>query len=730
MASSSSQFRKPPQSPPIFTATPSFILDDISRLISASRQAQLNIAASVAPSNATFANVLLPLVHAENALALESTLLLFYNAVSPSPEVRDASAKARSILRDFEVESSMNEQVFELVHAVANGDEHLDPEARNYLAKKHKEFVKNGLRIPSGPQRDRFKEIRSRIAALTSQFSKNLAEADASVWLSPQELDGYPAASLSRLDQGEEGAENEGKLRVGIPGNMAPVLRAARNPDTRRRVRLAYDNRCPANVPVFREVMALRHEAARLLGYATHAALSIEDKMAETPRRVDAFLASLQSKVRTGGEKEVEVLLQLKKRDVESRGEVFDGRYFVWDVPFYNNLLMQEGYSVDHDKISEYFPLQTTVDGMLGIFEHLFGLVFREILGKDRDELSPTGNGDDIVWHEDVQVFAAWDSESEGGGFLGYLYLDLYQRDGKYSNPSNFSLVPGFISKDNTRTYPSTALICNFPSPSSPGTPTLLRHDDVVMLFHELGHGIHDLVSRTQFARFHGPMGTVVDFGEAPSQMLENWCWTPSQLRGLSRHYSYLSEECLKSWRESSKAEHGEGAQETLRPAERIPEAVVEALLKTKHVGKALGTLHQLFIGVFDMAAHQPTSQEAVQETNFTALWNTLRREIVPTDDPSVLGEGDEWGHGYTNIGHLMNEYDAGFYGYYFSKVYAQDIFSTVFEADPMSPEAGRRYRYDVLEKGGSQPEMKTLTDFLGREARVEPFHEDLGLAV
>ncbi|WQF78685.1 Putative peptidase M3A/M3B catalytic domain, neurolysin/Thimet oligopeptidase, domain 2 [Colletotrichum destructivum] len=720
--------RHPPRKPPVFTITPTDIITDINRLISASQAAQLAITDSVTTSNATYDKVLLALSRAENALAAVSTLLLFHNAVSPSPEVRDASAKARSILREFELECSMNEDLFRLVDAVYNNSgevQGLEPEARNYLNKKHKEFVKNGLRIPAGPKRDRFKEIRSRIESLTSEFSKSLAEADVSVWFTPDELDGYPQDSLARLEKGEPGGESEGKLRIRIPNHLTLVLRTVRNPETRKRARLAFENRCPENVAVFREVVVLRHEAARLLGYTDHASLSVEDKMAESPRRVDAFLSSLRSKLAKAGEAERETLLRLKQRDVEARGETFDGRhFFIWDVPYYRNLLSREQYSVDHETISEYFPLQATVGGMLRIFEHLFGMAFHEIEGDERDRLSSTGKGDDLVWHPDVQILSVWDAESEGSGFLGYLYLDLYQRDGKRGSPANFSLIPGFTNPDGSRTHPSTALICAFAPPPSAHRPTLLRHSDVVMLFHELGHGIHDLVSRTQLARFHGPMGTVVDFGEAPSQMLENWCWTPTQLRGLSRHYSYLSEACLEDWRARV------GQEDARQPPEKIPEDVVEGLIEARHGGQVLGTLHQLLISIFDMAVHQLAGQDAVESVDFTQLWNRLRREIVPTDDPSVLGEGDGWGHGYTNIGHLMDEYDAGYYGYFFSKVYAQDIFTNVFKEGPMSQGAGRRYRYGVLEKGGSRPEMKTLTDFLGRDVRMEPFYEDLGLTV
>ncbi|KXH47816.1 metallopeptidase MepB [Colletotrichum salicis] len=689
--------RNPPQPPPLFTATPSQILTTIRTLITNHHSAQSSITSKVLPPDATYGNTLLPLAHAENALYATSSLLLFHNAVSPDAATRDASSQARSLLHDAELESATNEALFTLVDAVYNDaaeTRYLNPEARNYLHKKHKEFVKNGLRIAAGPNRDRFRTIRAEIETLTAEFAKNLAKADVSLYFTPRELDGFRPDALARLEAGDDSdPEKAGKLRIKIPLHLSQLLRTAHRPNTRRRARIAYDTRCAVNVPIFRRVVLLRHEAARLLGYPDHATLATEDKMAGSPAHVTSFLSSLREKLLQGGRDEKEHLLKLKRRDVEDeRGEIYDGKLYTWDTAYYTNLLLREGYAVDHELIAEYFPLEQTVEGMLGIFERLFGMEFCEIVGKEaRDALSSSGNGEDIVWHEDVRLFSAWDSAGEGGEFLGYLYLDLYHRDGKYGNPANFSLVPGFTNPDQTRTYSSTALLCSFPPPSpspssSSPSPTLLRHTDVVTLFHELGHAIHDLVSRTLFARFHGPMGTVVDFGEAPSQMLENWCWNAEQLRGLGRHYSYLSEGCLKDWREKQVArgvlgKDGAGGGIT-QPPERIPETIVEGLVAAKHVGQGLGTLQQLFIGVFDMAVHQlPASTitqeertataaaDAVEEeaaVDFTTLWNSLRREIVPTDDPPILtGDDANWGHGYTNIGHLMNEYDAGFYGYF-----------------------------------------------------------------
>jgi len=332
--------------------------------------------------------------------------------------------------------------------------------------------------------------------------------------------------------------------------------------------------------------------------------------MAKTPKTVWDFLNDLKTRLTPGGAKEAAHLLELKKKDHEARGLPFDGNYYLWDHRFYDRLMVEQEYSIDENAIAEYFPLKPTVGGMLRIFEELFGLVFVELTPEDRKRLSPSGKAEDISWHEDVIIFSVWDDAGEGDGFVGYLYLDLHPRPGKYGHAANFNLQPGFVKPDGSRRYPATALVCNFSKPTAT-KPSLLKHDEVVTLFHELGHGIHDLAGRTRFARFHGT-STVRDFVEAPSQMLENWCWTPAQLKALSSHYK------------------------TEAP---IPDDLIEKLIATKHVNDALFNLRQLHFGLFDMTVHTPKTHKDVEALDVPTLYNDLRVEISGLKGPEAQGE-------------------------------------------------------------------------------------------
>ncbi|KAJ6177440.1 Metallopeptidase MepB, partial [Penicillium canescens] len=705
------KIQEPPQAPPRFSDTPSTVLSKAKDLIERPRKAKDELVAHVPLEGATFANVLVPLANDENLLAFEFEILKFYQSVSTDPELRDASGEAEKLFNEFVFETETREDLYNLVKSVfhkSNIDE-LDPESRRLLEKKYKDYYRKGLGLPES-QRGRFKEIQKHLSQLRIDYKKILNSENGGIWLTLQELNGVPAEFISSLQNRKTDENHSGKVWLSFKGSdISIALKSAKNEETRKKIFIANENKCSQNASILKEAVVLRDEAARLLGYSNHASFRIEEKMAKDSETVEIFLDDLWSKLTSSGQKELAQQTQLKKADLESHGEPFNG-FYLWDHSFYSRLMNQKELSIDQEKIAEYFPLQTTVQGMLGIFERLFGLVFKEMV---------VDKGSDIVWHEDVLVFNVWDDKDLGSGFVGYFYMDLFSRDGKYPNPSDWNLQPGFIRQDKTRSYPSTALLCQFPKPS-PDKPSLLRHDDVVTIFHELGHAIHDLVAKTTYSTFHGTKSTE-DFAEAPSQMLENWCWVPSQLKSLSRHYSTLSAE-------SCSLGKGERQPESM-PSEQIPDEMITGLIQSRNWKTGLYNLFRVFLSVFDLKVHTPRTHQEIIDLDISSKFNSLRKAIRLTDGPETLGQGYAWGHGEGNIPHWMGTYDAGFYSYLWSEVYALDMFDSVFRSDPLNAKEGRRYRHLVLEKGDSQDGMKTLTEFLGREPSREAFFKELGLA-
>lgn len=639
------KYKNPPQAPPTFTGTKESILADAKAICEKTRGVLDKVVADVPVTDAnktTFAAVMEPQMDDENEVALSAHILSFYQYVSADSELRDASTEATKLMDDFGIEAAMREDVFQVVDAVVRGyggrealeametsgvtdsKTGLDVESVRLLIREHKGYIKNGLGLTEGGQRERFKEITKRLSQIQIVFQKNLNEESGGIWFTREELDGVPADVLDGLEKGAEGTEQAGKVRLSFKyPDLIPTLKFAKRPETRRAVFVQNENKCGENVGLFREAVILRDEAARLLGYANHATLRLEDKMAKSVPAVNEFLDDLKRRLAAGGAKEAQHLLGLKEAHSKELGLAFDGNYYLWDHRYYDRLMVEKEYSIDENKIAEYFPLQHAVAAMLKIFEQLFGFVFVELGPEDRARISPTGRAEDIVWHEDVIVFSVWEDAAGGDAFVGYLYLDLHPRPGKYGHAANFNLQSGFAitptqatGSDGSdgpagrRRYPATALVCNFSKPT-PTKPSLLKHEEVVTLFHELGHGIHDLSGRTRFARFHGT-ATVRDFVEAPSQMLENWCWTPAQIGALSSHYE---------------------------TGEAIPEDLVAKLVATKHVNDALFNLRQLHFGTFDMAVYTPETHADIEALDISSLYNDLRARLCLLKGPESQGE-------------------------------------------------------------------------------------------
>lgn len=435
---SRNKIRQPPQKPPIFTKDASTIIPEVEHLIKQSRKVQETILATVKPEIATFSSVILPLARNANVVSRTLPVLSFYEAVSPDEGLQDASTEAKKLYADFEIEINTHEGMFALVDAVVNKNEDLEAEDKRLLERYHRSFLRNGLGVTL-EKRKRFKEIQKQLHQFTSAFEKNLREGNKGVWFKEEELEGLPIDLVASLTRGTDEYDGKLLLTFGFP-IVSTVLKHATNSETRRVYYTGYDNRCPKNVPLFKEIMVLRQESAELLGYANHAAFRIEDKMAKTPDAVMSFLDDLHSRLTAGVKLEVEDLKKLKSESLDARGEVSDGKMYLWDQPFYNRMLLEKESEIDRQQIAEFFPLETTVTGVLGIFSHLFGLVFEEIVGDDKDTLSLSSEGGDLTWQEDVQIYAVWDDEQEGGSFVGYLYLDLYPRTGKYGGMCNMNL--------------------------------------------------------------------------------------------------------------------------------------------------------------------------------------------------------------------------------------------------------------------------------------------------
>ena len=324
-------------------------------------------------------------------------------------------------------------------------EEELDPESHRYLQRKYRAYRGNGLSITPGRERERFKEIKKRVGQLVSEYRANLAKAPKeAIWLTAEELEGVPETVLDEIKAGTPTDEENGKLRVSLEGFfISSIYSFAVNSETRKRCAHVFPNRCMENALIFKEVLVLRDEAARLLGFQNHAEYRLEDRMAQAPGVVNTFLDDLRSRVKRGGEVELTRLRELKKTDLAERALSADDSFYTWDLNYYKRLDLAAKFSVDAELVSEYFVVDPTVRGMLEIYSHLFGLAFEELDNQVEDLAQSVEAENELTWHADVKTFAVHDVLRDGKKeFLGYFYMDLFKRPNRTGMDTNKNIQP------------------------------------------------------------------------------------------------------------------------------------------------------------------------------------------------------------------------------------------------------------------------------------------------
>lgn len=467
----------PPQLPIKFDATPSSLVQDARDVISRTNSFWDAINSSIPVDHATFENTILPIIHDENARLARSRLLNFYASTSPSKDLRDASNTAQKLFNDSDVELFSRRDMFLLVDAVAThlsinrqrDSANIDEESRYYVEKLHRKFLLNGCAISDPTKKHRLEEAKKRMTELARQCTANLHEDQSGLWLGLDELAGVPQKFIDILEKGTN--EHEGLYWLKTkPPHANKVMTYAECDATRKKVHFAVKNRLPQNVPLFRELVLVRDEVARLLGYPNFLAMKTADKMVTRPEVVTDLLAEIRGRVCPRQRELVGELLDLKVQDKRSRGEdVGETNIFVWDDAYYARL---QG---DQERpttvvVSEYFELWHTLAKLLELFGLLFETRFELITPDQQLQL---GEGEPVVWHEDVRMFAVWDMR-DGEAFLGYAYFDLFPREGKYGHKGCYPIQWVRYPSPPTKGITHQLLAGLFQTRQNP-TPPLLR---------------------------------------------------------------------------------------------------------------------------------------------------------------------------------------------------------------------------------------------------------------
>ena len=623
-----------------------------------------------APDGArTFANTMLGLEQIDDVLGEASGRYGFLSQVSSQTEIREAAHAAEEKLDTFATALGFDEGLYNAVLAFAGSAEGrgLSGVEARLVERTLRDFRRNGLELDAA-KRAPLQEAKERLVSLGIEFRRNIDEYEDAILVSKDDLAGLPDAYIANLRSEDVDGQTRYRVSLDYP-ELYPFLESSPDEALREELfRKNHNKAASANVDLLEKAIALRHEAAALLGFDSWATYALQVKMAKTPQTALDFLVDLEAKVRVKAEGDLADFAQAKRDETGTSAPVH-----IWDWRYYQQQVLRKVHSVDPFQVAEYFPLDACLDGLFDVYQRLVKVRFvaRESGG---------------AWHPDVRYFDIVDErDGSAGEVVGHFYMDLHPRPGKFGHAAAFTLRSGRGLPGGDYQSPISAIVANFTKPSAE-TPSLLRHSEVVTLFHEFGHILHQTLTRAPYVRFSGTR-VERDFVEAPSQMLEHWCWEPEVLRGFTRHF---------------------------QSGDPLPDDLLQRMVGAKNVGSGIAALRQLFFSRLDLAYHGPGASKDSDQ--------------IARDLHGITGfPFPEDTHFQAGFGHLFG-YDAGYYGYMWSKVYGDDMY-TRFEAAGLDDDSvGDDYRRGILERGGSVDGEVLVRDFLGREPDSAAFLRDLGL--
>jgi len=653
---------------PQFETTPEAVKATAERTI-AEGDKLLDGIGQLAPAQVNFDNTLGALDQLGHQVGATMGRLYLMKETAVTDKMRDAATDAVKKLQDWGVGLDYREDVYRAVKAYADTQPALAGEEAKLLAETMRDYRRAGLALPKA-QRDEVEKLRKELVAVGTDFQTHIADTKKALKFTKAELVGVPESLFEA--PGVKTGDDEYTILVNVTWQYLGVLENARSEAVRQRVtteqhRLAMTE----NTPLVEKILALRHQIATKLGYKNWADYVIEVKMAKN----GATALEFEQKLKVGLQPKLEAeMKEFRKLKVRETGDA-NAKINLWDWRYYANLLKKEKYTVDAEQLRVYFPMQSCLDGMFTIYQRIFGLKFERVEAPYK-------------WTDDLQLWAVSDSQS--GEPLGFFYLDMFPREGKFNHFAVFPIIDGKRLADGTYQRPVCSLVCNFPPPTA-DKPSLLSHNDVETLFHEFGHAMHGILTRARFVRFAGS-SVPGDFVEAPSQMLEAWIWDKKVLDSFAADYR--------------------------DPAKKIPPAILGKLKESKYATYGSHYRRQLSFGLTDLVLHTQITDANVKDCE--ALANaTMTETFLPVPEDSFM---------LAYMGHFVG-YDAGYYGYAWADAIAADM-ATVFEKAPdgyFDVKAGRRLREEIYAVGNSRDVNESIEKFLGRERSVEPFLEKIG---
>jgi len=601
------------------------------------------------------------------------------NAVVNSDDLRKAYNDNLIKLTEFYTNLSQDEALYKKYQSLKDGEifKSLTPSQKRIIDNVLREFKLGGAEL-NELEKARFKVIQEKLAKLSTQFEENILDAtnEFSIFVGDaDDLQGIPEENIKKAQSEAIEDKKEGyKFTLHFPSYL-PVMQYAEDRNLREKLYRGYATRASElaspkfdNTKLIDEILALRYESAKLLGFNHFTEMSLVTKMAKSNEEVVSFLMDLANKAKPFALKDMEELSAFSKTLGIEKLEA-------WDIAYVSEKLRQAKYSFSENEVKQYFPEHRVLKGLFKVVETIFKL---KIIKTD----TPT-------WHKDVSFYSI---KNDGDELVGQFYFDLYARNHKRGGAWMDEAISRYKNSFES-SHPVAFLTCNFSSPSE-NKPALFSHDDVITLFHEFGHGLHHMLTKVDEYSISGIKGVEWDAVELPSQFMENFCWEWDVVKHMTEHVDNKSP---------------------------LPEALFKKMIEAKNFQSGMQTLRQIEFSLFDIRLHTQYSDQ--NKINSLKLLETIRDEIAVVRPPA-------WNRFPNSFSHIFaGGYAAGYYSYKWAEVLASDAFSLFEEEGILSSNAGQKFQEEVLSKGGSRPAMESFVAFRGRAPSVDALLRHSGMA-
>ena len=628
---------------------------------------------------ATWDSFVAPLEDANEHLGRAWGVVGHLHGVLDSPELREAYNANQPGIVQYWTELGQNLALFEKYKALRASTEFasLKGQQQKIIDNEIRDFRLSGAEL-SEEKKQRYAQIMDELARLSTKFSENVLDATNAFSTTVEDLADVAGIPEDSLELAAEAAQKAGakgwKFTLHAPSYM-PVMQYADNRDLRETIYRAHVTRASEfgkpewdNTPLIAQILKLRNEAAQLLGYSSHAEVSLATKMAESPRQVVDFLENLAAKAKPFALKDWDEL------NAFAANELGIAQMQAWDSSYASEKLRLRRYDFSDQEVKQYFPEPKVMQGMFRVIETIYGLHIESEQAE--------------AWDPNVRFYRI--SEKDGT-VIGRFYVDLYARETKRGGAWMDEAITRRLVGATVQT-PVAYLNCNFPSPAG-DKPATFSHDDVITLFHEFGHGLHHMLTRVDYLGVSGIRGVEWDAVELPSQFMENFCWEWDVLSHMTAHV------------------------DTGAP---LPRALFDKMVAAKNFQSGMQMVRQVEFSLFDMLLHDEFDPESGKTAQH--LLDEIRSKVAVSVPPA-------WNRFPNNFSHIFSGgYSAGYYSYKWAEVLSADAYSAFEESGVLDPGTGARFREEILAVGGSRPAIESFKAFRGREPTVDALMRHSGM--